>query len=163
MMVKRVLFISAAGAILIALLMSCTTPGMSDVEFAKELMVGSAEDTGLYDDSMTSKSDGSTGGEPPIQIEPIPPDPGLYSITFTNYTPGFAPNSVVNGTVVVTLSFDQYPDPQTLTIAFDGELFVKGEHAGTYIFDAELIIDLSTGEYTYSGDITIDNKVYKTG
>jgi hypothetical protein len=162
-MVKRVLVISAAGAVLIAFLMSCTTPGMSDVEFAKELMVGSAYDTELYDDSPAGKSGGSTGGESSIQIDPIPPDPGPYSITFTNYTPGFAPNSVVNGTVEVTLSFDQFPDPQTLIIAFEGELFVKGEHAGTYIFDAELIIDLSTGEYSYSGDITIDNKVHKTG
>ena len=68
-MVKRVLFLSAAGVFLIGLLMSCTMPGMSDVEFAKELMAESAEATGLYEDPMASKSGGSTGGEPPIQID----------------------------------------------------------------------------------------------
>lgn len=162
-MVKRVLFLSAAGVFLIGLLMSCSMPGMSDLEFAKELMAESADATGLYEDPMASKSGGSTGGEPPIQIVPIPPDPGPYSIIFTNYTPGFAPDSVVNGTIEVTLSFDQYPDPKTLTIAFDGELTVVGEYAGTYYFTAEIIIDLSTGEYTYSGDIVIDGKVHKTG
>jgi len=162
-MSKKVLFLAAAGLTLLAFLISCTVPGMSDVEFAKELMVESADATGLYEASAGSKSDGSTGVEPSIQIVPAPPDPGRYSIVFTNFTPGFAPNSVVNGTVEVTLAFDQVPEPQTLTVAFDGELTVEGEHAGTYIFQAELIIDLSTGEYTYSGDIIIDNKVYKTG
>ena len=162
-MVKRVLFLSAAGVFLIGLLMSCTMPGMSDLEFAKELMAESADATGLYEDPMASKSGGSTGGEPPIQIDPLPSGPGPYSITFTNFTPGFAPDSVVNGTVEVTISFDQYPDPQTLTIAFDGELIVVGEYAGTYLFSAELIVDLSTGEYSYSGDIVIDGKVHKTG
>ena len=51
---------------------------------------------------------------------------------------------MVNGTVEVTISFDQDPDPHTLTIAFDGELIV-------------------VGEYSYSGDIVIDGKVHKTG
>lgn len=62
-------------------------------------------------------------------------------------------------TAEVTLDLDN----GLVTVVFDGDLIVVGEHGGTYDYDAELIIDLSTGEYAYSEYITIGGKVHKTG
>ena len=62
-------------------------------------------------------------------------------------------------TAEVTLDLDN----GLVTVVFDGDLEVVGEHGGNYDYAAELIIDLSTWEYTYSEYITIDGKVHKTG
>ena len=164
-MAKRILVSIAVVSALVGLLISCTLSGMSDVEFAKELMVESTDATGLYDTSAGSKSGGSTGEGLTIQIDlpdGNPPDTGPYIVTFTfdDFTPGFAPNSLVNGVLTATITLDL--DNELVTIVFDGDLTVAGEHSGEYIYDAVLVIDLSTGEYTYSGDIVIDDKVYKT-
>jgi hypothetical protein len=167
-MSKRIFFLAAAGLALFALLMSCTIPGMSDVEFAKELMAESADATGLYEASGAGKSGGSTADTLTITIDlPTgnPPDTGPYMVTFTfnDYTPGFAPSSLVNGELTPEVSLDL--ENKLVTFSFDDNdvLIVTGENAGTYTFDVTLIIDLSTGQYTYSGEIVIDNKVYKTG
>jgi hypothetical protein len=163
--IKRFWYLATSGLILLAFLMSCTFSGMSDLEFAKGLMKDSTDPMGLSDDYTKSKSSGSPGGDDPIQIDPdpkIPPDEGQYWIIFTNYTPGFAPNSVVNGTVEVTLSYNLISEPQTATLYFVGDLTVSGEHEGIYQFKATLIID-SNGDYTYSGEITIDGTKHQIG
>ena len=167
-MVKRVLFLSAAGVFLIGLLMSCTMPGMSNVEFAKELMAESADATGLYEDPMASKSGGSSGDTIEITID-LPegnsPKTGPYIATFVfdDYTPSFAPNSLVSGTLVVEIILDLDSENPSVALHFEGNLTVVGEHGGTYRYDADLTIDLSTGEYSYSDYIVIDGKVHKTG
>lgn len=168
MMVKRVLFISAAGMILIGLLLSCTFSGMSDLEFAKELMVESADATGLYEDPLASKSGGSAADTLEITIDlPAgnPPETGPYIVTFVfdNYTPSFAPNSLVSGTLVVEVLLDLDSENPNVALHFEGDLTVVGEHGGIYRYDADLTVDLSTGEYSYSEYIEIDGKVHKTG
>jgi len=165
---KRVLFITAAGVILIGLLMSCTLSGMSDVEFAKELMVESADATGLYEDPIASKSGGSSGDTLEITIdlpEGNPPETEPYIVTFVfdDYTPSFAPNSLVSGTLVVEIILDLDSENPSVALHFEGNLTVVGEHGGTYRYDADLTIDLSTGEYSYSEYIEINGKVHKTG
>jgi len=162
-MAKRILIFAAVVSALVGLLISCTLSGMSDVEFAKELMVESTDATGLYDTSAGSKSGGSTGEGLAIQIDPPPLATGPYIVTFTfdDFTPSFAPNSLVNGVLTAAVTIDI--DNELVTIVFDGDLTVAGEHSGEYIYGAVLVIDLSTGEYTYSGDIVIDDKVHKTG
>ena len=165
-MAKRILIFTAVVLALVGLMISCTISGMSDVEFAKELMVESADATGLYDTSAGSKSGSPVGEGLTITIDlldgnPEETGPYIVTLTFDDFTPGFAPNSLVNGvlTAVVTIEIEN----ELVTIIFDGQLTVVGEHAGIYYFSANLIIDLSTGEYTYSGEITIDGKVHKTG
>ena len=68
---------------------------------------------------------------------------------------------MVNGTLTAKVTLDL--ENELVSILFEGDLMVAGENAGHYEYAATLIIDLSTGEYTYSGDITIDGKVHKTG
>jgi hypothetical protein len=51
----------------------------------------------------------------------------------------------------------------TVTVIFYGDLVVTGEHKGTFLYDAKLIIDLSTGEYAYSEETMISGRVHKTG
>jgi len=165
---RKILYFGAGGLILLGLLMSCTISGMSDVELAKELMKESADATGLYPEPVGSKTFSSKGAGLSITIDlpdGNPPETGPYTVTLTfdDYIPSFAPNSLVNGVLTATVWLDLEPSIRTVTIAFYGDLIVMGEHEGTYHFEAELIIDLSTGEYGYSEYITIDGKKYKTG
>jgi hypothetical protein len=73
---KKILVLSATGVILLGLLISCKLSGMSDVEFAKELMKVSADTmadaTGLYPEPVTSKSDSC---HPGVTL------PGLYQLS----------------------------------------------------------------------------------
>ena len=163
---KRILLLAAAGLILLGFLMSCTLSGMSDVEFAKELMRESADATGLYPEPVSGKSgsSGAAGLTFTISLpDGNPPETGPYIVTvgFDDYTPTFAPNSLVNGELTLEVTLDL--DNEMVTILFYGELVVVGEHGGTYEYDARLIIDLSTGEYKYAEDIMIDGDVHKTG
>ena len=82
---------------------------------------------------------------------------------FDDYTPSFAPNSLVSGTLVVEIILDLDSENPSVALHFEGNLTVVGEHGGTYRYDADLTIDLSTGEYEYSEYIEIDGKVHKTG
>jgi hypothetical protein len=168
---KKAFFMAGAGLILLAFLMSCTLSGPSEVEFAKDLMKESADTTadttGLYDKPVIGKTGTPTGDALTIDIHlppGNPPETGPYivTLTFDDYIPACAPNSIVRGVLVATVTLDLDGEPPTVTIVFDGDLIVFGEHSGDYYYDAVLIIDLSTGEYTYSGDIVIDDKVYKT-
>jgi len=163
---KRIFFFAAAGLILLGFFMSCTLSGISDVEFAKELMKESAAATGLYPEPVSSKSGSSAGEGLTFTIslpDGNPPQTGPYIVTFTfdDYTPTCAPNSLVNGELTLEVTLDL--DNELVTILFNGELVVVGEHAGTYEYDARLIIDLATGEYKYAEDIMIDGNVHKTG
>jgi hypothetical protein len=163
---KNVLFVTAAGLVMLALLISCTLSGTSDLEFAKELMRESAGATGVYSDPMASKSGGSTAEGLTITVEPRDPgapatEPYVITITFDDYTPRFAPNSLVNGVLTAEITIEPDPDNPSVSICFLGNLTVEWEHAGSYDFEATLTIELSTEEYMYSGDITINGKVYK--
>jgi hypothetical protein len=168
---KRVVFATAAGVILIGFLMSCTFSGISDVEFAKELVKESSEATKEatteFTEPVKDNPDSSPGEQYPIQIvlpEDNPPIPGPYQIIFTNFTPAFAPNSLVSGELELTITLSSDPYNPTVTLQFEGELIVTGEHEGTYSIDVSLVVDLSTWEYTYSYYIiTIDGREYKSG
>ncbi len=159
---KTLLLAAAISLILLGFLMSCELSGMSDVEFAKALMEGSADSTELY--SAQSKSGGPADDGLSISILPLsvePPGPYIYEVTFTftDYTPSFAPNSIVNGSLTADVTIDT--DADTVTIAFYGTLTVDGEHAGEYIYTAQLIIYLNTGEYEYSGQVRIRDTVHE--
>jgi len=161
-MKKSILVTIGITLFLLGFLMSCDLSGMSDVEFAKALMEESADSTGLY--SAPSKSAGFGDDGLTITIDPVPDNPPLngpfeVTFTFTNYTPPFAPNSIVNGSLTADIIYD--PDAQTVTIAFEGNLTVVGEHAGEYLYSAQLIIDLATGEYEYSGTVRIRDTVHE--
>jgi hypothetical protein len=152
--------------ILIGFLMSCMFSATSDVELAEELVKESSEvtkqATAEFKEPVEDKPCSSPGEQYPIQIllpEDNPPIPGPYQIIFTNFTPAFAPNSLVNGELEATITFGSDPENPTLTLRFEGELIVTGEHEGTYSIDASRIADLSTWEYTYSYYIiTIDGR-----
>ena len=162
---KSKLLYAAAVLILLGLLMSCTEPGISDVEFATALMEETAnaagDETGLY--TTPSKSAGLGDG---ITItvdswEENPPE--VYTlgltITFDDYTPPFEPNSTVSGALQALLTYDHVV--RIVTIAFSSTLVVEGEHAGTYDYNATLTIDLATGEYEYSGSVKIGDTVHE--
>jgi hypothetical protein len=160
---KTILLAAAISLILLVFLMSCELSGMSDVEFAKALMEGSADSTELY--SPPSKSFGSGDNGLIWDIVAYSEDPvGTYNweilFTFTDYTPPFAPNSIVTGSLTAYVAIDT--DEQTVTIDFDGgPLTVVGEHAGDYLYTAQLVIDLATGEYEYSGQVRIRDTVHE--
>jgi len=159
---KTLLLAAAISLILLGFLMSCELSGMSDVEFAKALMEGSADSTELY--SPPSKSFGSGDNGLTWDIVAYLEDPvGTHNweilFTFTDYTPSFAPNSIVNGSLTADVTIDT--DADTVTIAFYGTLTVDGEHAGEYIYTAQLIIYLNTGEYEYSGQVRIRDTVHE--
>ncbi len=159
---KTLLLATVGSLILLVFLMSCELSGMSDVEFAKALMEGSADSTELY--SPPSKSFGSGENGLTWDIVSYSEDPeGTYNweiiFTFTDYTPPFAPNSIVNGSLTAYVAIDT--DEQIVTIDFDGSLAVVGEHAGDYLYTAQLVIDLATGEYEYSGQVRIGDTVHE--
>jgi hypothetical protein len=160
--VKKTIFVAIGlSLILLGFLTSCNLSGMSDVEFAKALMEESADSTGLY--SAPSKSAGLGDDGLSISIVPIsvePPGPYIYQVTFTftDYTPTFASNSIVDGSLTADITIDM--DAETVTVDFSGTLSVNGEHAGEYIYTAQLIIYLATGEYEYSGKITTGGTVH---
>jgi hypothetical protein len=118
-------------------------------------------DPGLAE-GLVAKQHGSLSGGPAQGSHPGSPGDGL-TIIFADYTPGFASNSLVNGVLTASVRLDLDSETPTVTIVFEGDLVVTGEHAGEYFYDATLIIDLTTGEYTYSEYIIIDGKVHKTG
>jgi hypothetical protein len=155
---KTILLAAAISLILLGFLMSCELSGMSDVEFAKALMEEASDSTGLY--SPPGKSAGSGDSGLVITIPDNPPLDGPFDVllTFTDYTPPFAPNSIVNGSLTAYVAIDTIN--QTVTIDFDGSLTVVGEHAGEYLYTAQLVIDLATGEYEYSGEVRIGGTVH---
>jgi len=159
---KTILLATAVSLILLGFLMSCELSGMSDVEFAKALMEESADSTELY--TAQSKSVGPGDSGLTITIDPLPGDPPLngpfvVTFTFTDYTPSFAPNSIVNGILTADITVDT--GAETVTIAFYGTLTVDGEYAGEYIYTAQLIIYLASGEYEYSGQVRIRDTVHE--
>ena len=159
---KTILLAAAISLVLLGFLMSCELSGMSDVEFAKALMDESGDSTELY--SAQSKSGGPADDGLTWDIVSYLEDPvGIHNweitFTFTDYTPSFAPNSIVNGSLTADVTIDT--DAETVTIAFYGTLTVDGEHAGEYIYTAQLIIYLNTGEYEYSGQVRIGSTVHE--
>lgn len=167
---KSKLLLAAAAPILLGLLMSCTEPGISDVEFATALMEEVAntagDETGLYPTPSKSAGpgDGITITFDPWEVDP--PEGGVYNlgltITFDDYIPTFAPNSLVSGELTALLAVDIIdPENPVITIVFTGALVVTGEHAGTYDYNATLIIYLATGEYDYSGSVKIGGTVHE--
>lgn len=68
---------------------------------------------------------------------------------------------MVNDVQTASVWLDLESENPTVTVIFYGDLVVTGEHKGTYLYDAKLIIDLSTGEYKYSEEITIDGRVHR--
>jgi hypothetical protein len=162
MRLKTVLIVWTVFALL-ALLLSCTLSGMSDIEFAKALIKETADTTGVYPTQGKSAGPGDSGIS--FTINPIPEDPplnGPFDVTFSfsDFSPSFAPNSTVSGEIVATITYDPNPDNPSVTVEFQGTLTVDGEHAGSYRFEATLYIDLVTGEYEYSGTVTIRETVH---
>jgi hypothetical protein len=157
---KTMLLAAVVSLILLGFFMSCELSGTSDVEFAKALLEESSDSTGLYSPPGKSAGpgDGLSFSIVPLSIEP--PGPYIYEVTltFTDYTPLFASNSIVNGILTAYIAIDT--DAQTVTIDFDGSIVVTGEHAGEYLYSAQLIIHLDTGEYEYSGKVTIGGTVH---
>jgi hypothetical protein len=158
---KTLLLAAAVSLILLGFLMSCELSGVSDVEFAKALMEEASDSTELY--SPPSKSLGPGDDGLTITVVPVPENPPLngpfvVTFTFTDYTPTFAPNSIVNGSLTAYVALDT--GLQTVTIDFDGPLTVVGEHAGEYLYTAQLIIYLATEEYEYSGKVRIGGTVH---
>ena len=158
---RTILLAAAVSLILLGFLISWDLSGISDVEFAKALMEESADSTGLY--SAPSKSalpddDGLSWDIVSYFEDPVRTHNWEITFTFTDYTPPFAPNSIVNGTLTTEITFDT--DAQTVIVTFNGSLIVTGEHEGDYIYTAQLIIYLDTGQYDYSGKITIGGAVH---
>jgi hypothetical protein len=157
---KKLLFGSVIGLSLLGLLMSCTLSGMSDVEFARALTEESADATNLYpEQSKTVPADDGLV----ILIQSTGEDPtGVYNyevtFSFSNYTPPFAPDSIVEGELTGTVAFDAVQE--VVTVVFEGHLTVQGEHAGDYYFDSTLVIYLATGEYEYDGSVKIGDTVH---
>lgn len=157
---KTIILGSAAALILFGMLMSCAMPGISDVEFAKELMKESADYTNTY--TPPGKSAGS-GGLTIDLVSHIQEPPGVHNfeliLIFDEYVPSFASNSSVSGELAVSIVYNE--NDQTVTIVVSETLNVEGEHEGLYRFnDATLTIDLVTGEYEYSGSVTIRDTIH---
>jgi hypothetical protein len=157
---KTIILGSAVVLILLTALLSCSMPGMSDVEFAKGLMKESSDSSGLY--TPPGKSAGPAG----LTIVPVsyiedPAGVHNYELTlvFDHYVPDFAPNSDVSGDLTVNVVYDE--NNETVTIVVSDTLTVAGEHKGVYRFNnTTLTIDLVTGEYEYSGTVTIVDTVH---
>jgi hypothetical protein len=157
-MKKKVLTIMWITLLTAGFLLSCSTEGMTDEEFSRGLMDKCVDSSGLDAppaNGIVYDQDGLT-----IEINEDPPGSGLYAatITFTDFTPPFAAASTVNGVLNSVITVDLVAQPVTIT--FVGTLIVTGENAGAYVFDAELIFHIDTGEYEYSGTVTVDGKVY---
>ena len=170
-MEKKILFVPIVLLALAALPIACTLEGTSEVEFAKELMKESAEATkdasGLEPQSEASKDSFTVGEGLTIEWpQEAPPEgePYRITLTFEHYVPECAPSSTVNGALTADVWFVWVEEPAgwTLTIHFQGDLTVTGEHAGHYRYDAHLTVEPS-GEYSNSGELTIDGTVYQTG
>jgi len=160
-MKKKVLTIMGITLLTAGFLLSCGTEGLADDEFARGLMDKSADSSGLYDPpakAIVYNQDGLT-----VDIDPEPGDPPVNgpfdaTITFTDFNPSFASASTVNGVLNSVITVDLVAE--TVTITFVGTLIVTGENAGAYVFDAALIFHIDTGEYDYSGTVTVNGKVY---
>ena len=158
---RKTILLAAVSLILLGFLMSCEQSGISDVEFAKALMEETSDSTNLYTPPSKSVGPGDNGLS--WEIVSYQEDPGgtynwEITFTFTDYTPTFAPNSIVNGSLTAYIALDTIN--QIVTIDFDGPLTVVGEHAGDYLYTARLVIDLATGEYEYSGEVRIGGTVH---
>jgi hypothetical protein len=157
---KTIILGSAAVLILLTSLLSCSMPGISDVEFAKGLMKESADATDLYTPPGKSALPAGFSIVPVSYLE----DPaGVHNyeliLVFDNFVPNFAPNSSVSGELTVSIVYDE--NNETVTIVVSETLTVAGEHEGVYRFNnATLTIDLVTGEYEYSGTVTIRDTVH---
>lgn len=166
---KSKLLLAAAALILLGLLMSCTEPGISDVEFATALMEEVAntagDETSLYPTPSKSAGPGDDGiGFDFVDLGEDPPEVYNYelTITFDDYIPTFAPNSLVSGELTALIAVDLIdPENPVITIVFIGALVVTGEHAGNYDYNATLVIYLATGEYEYSGWVKIGSTVHE--
>jgi hypothetical protein len=158
---KTLLLAAAVSLILLGFLMSCELSGMSDVEFAKALMEEASDSTGLYSPpgkSAVPDDDGLSWDIVSYLQDPVGTHNWEITFTFTDFTPPFALNSIVNGSLTAYVVYDT--NAQTVTIDFDGSLTVVGEHAGEYLYTARLVIDLATGEYDYSGEVRIGGTVH---
>ena len=159
---RTLLSVVVVGVLALALLVSCNLTGMTEADFAVALMKTTANSTGAY----TPPGKGVVYDENGLKIEVTEtstqwPEDGTYPavVTFTAYNPPFSQNSTVDGTINSIIIVDTSVS-KTVTMSFAGELTVTGAHAGVYEFDAVLVFHLDTGEYEYSGTVTIDGTLY---
>ena len=157
-------------AALALLVTGCNLPQQDDLELARALLqsLSDSSPAGDYTSSAEAKTVPAPGG---IQITLLgvdpeyPPEDGDWTFTLSAEFDGFVPpgygHSTVTGTVTTVLAISFVKGTATdLSLYVDGELEVAGEHAGTYLFDASLHYDMGTGDYSYSGTVTINGEVH---
>jgi hypothetical protein len=168
---RKTLF--AGGSLLLAVLLAASFGGcqldyQDEVELAKAVMrsVEQESPTGSYK-SLSARVAPPAGIS--ILVGPAdpstPPPDGPWTIpltvTFSDFVPPGHEGSSVSGQAeaVLVIDFDK-GSPVDLSMSFVAELAVAGDAEGSYLFDASLHYDFSTGTYSYSGTVQIDEYVY---